>query len=75
MHVGFEMLSRGIFIDRKQNRKRHKFVCPIKGSKKFAKEHPYCPWLHPRFVEGTGCYTYLRVDVNESIRAGLDYGS
>jgi hypothetical protein len=73
--AGFEMLSRGIFMDRKQNRKRHKFVCPIKGSKKFAKKHPYCPWLHPRFVEGTGCYTYLRVDVNERIRAGLDYGS
>jgi len=41
--AGFEMLSRGIFINRKQNRKRHKFVCPIKGSKKFAKDHPYCP--------------------------------
>ncbi|MCL4378045.1 MAG: DDE transposase [Actinobacteria bacterium] len=73
--AGFEMLSRGIFIDRKQNRKRHKFVCPIKGSKKFAKDHPYCPWLHPRFVEGSGCYTYLRVDVDESIRAAIDYGS
>ena len=73
--AGFEMLSRGIFMDRTQNRKRHKFVCPIKGSKKFAKDHPYCPWLHPRFVEGTGCYTYLRVDVDESIRANIDYGS
>ena len=73
--AGFEMLSRGIFMDRKQNRKRHKFVCPIKGSKKFAKDHPYCPWLHPRFVEGTGCYTYLRVDVDESIRASIDYKS
>jgi hypothetical protein len=73
--AGFEMLSRGIFMDRSQNRKRHKFVCPIKGSKKFAKDHPYCPWLHPRFVEGTGCYSYLRVDVDESIRAAIDYGS
>jgi hypothetical protein len=73
--AGFEMLSRGIFMDRAQNRKRHKFVCPIKGSKKFAKDHPYCPWLHPSFTEGTGCYTYLRVDVDESVRAGLDYGS
>ena len=69
------MLSRGIFLDRKQNRKRHKFVCPIKGSKKFAKDHPYCPWLHPRFVEGTGCYSYLRVDVDESIRASINYVS
>jgi hypothetical protein len=73
--AGFEMLSRGIFMDRSQNRKRHKFVCPIKGSKKFAKDHPYCPWLHPRFVEGSGCYSYLRVDVDESIRANIDYGS
>jgi len=69
------MLSMGIFIDRAQNRKHHKFVCPIKGSKKFAKDHPYCPWLHPRFVEGTGCYTYLRMDVDESIRTNIDYGS
>ena len=73
--AGFEMLSRGIFWDRKQNRKRHKFVCPIKGSKKFAKDHPYCPWFHPRFVNGTGCYRYLRVDVDETIRAEIDYGS
>ena len=62
-------------MDRKQNRKLHKFVCPIKGSKKFAKDHPYCRWLHPRFVEGSGCYSYLRVDVDESIRAAIDYGS
>ena len=55
--AGFEMLSRGIFWDRKQNRKRHKYVCPIKGSKKFAKDHPYCPWFHPRFVNGSGCYS------------------
>ena len=73
--AGFEMLSRGIFMDRAKNRKRHKFVCPIKGSKKFEKDHPYCPWLHPSFTEGTGCYTYLRVDVNKSIRASIDYGS
>jgi len=73
--AGFEMLSRGVFIDRAQNRKRHKFVCPIKGSKKFAKDHPYCPWLHPSFTEGSGCYRYFRVDVDESIRAAIDYGT
>jgi len=73
--AGFEMLSRGIWWDRKQNRKRHKFVCPIKGSKKFAKDHPYCPWFHPRFINGTGCYRYLRVDVDETIRGSIDYGS
>ncbi len=73
--AGFKMLSRGIWWDRAQNRKRHKFVCPIKGSKKFAKDHPYCPWFHPRFVNGTGCYRYLRVDVDETIRGSIDYGS
>ena len=73
--AGFKMLSRGIWWDKSKNRKRHKFVCPIKGSKKFAKDHPYCPWFHPRFVEGTGCYRYLRIDVDETIRAEIDYGS
>ena len=43
--AGFKIRSRGIFMDRSQNRKRHKFVWPIKGSKKFAKDHPCCPWL------------------------------
>jgi len=73
--AGFEMLSRGIWWDKAKNRKRHKFVCPIKGSKKFAKDHPYCPWFHPLFVNGTGCYRYLRVDVDETIRSNIDYGS
>ena len=54
---------------------RHKLICPIRDSKKFAAQHPYCPWFHPSFVEGTGCYKYFRVDVNESIRANIDYGS
>ncbi|MBA7510853.1 hypothetical protein ES705_02842 [subsurface metagenome] len=71
--AGFEMLSRVIFWDRKQNRKRRKYVCPIKGSKKFTKDHPYCPWFHPRFVEGSGCYRYLRID--SDIRSSIDYGS
>ena len=73
--AGFKMLSRGIWWDRAKNRKRHKFVCPIKGSKKFAKNHPYCPWFHPRFLNGSGCYRYLRIDVDETIRAEIDYGS
>jgi len=71
--AGFDMLSGGIFWDRKQNRKRHKYVYSIKGSKKFAKDHPYCPWFYPRFVNGSGCYRYLRVDVD--IRTSIDYGS
>jgi len=73
--AGFKMISRGIFWDKDKKRKRHKFVCPIKGSKKFAKDHPYCPWFHPSFLEGNGCYRYIRVDVDESIRAAIDYQS
>jgi len=74
--AGFEMLSRGIWWDRKQNRRRHKFVCPIKGPKKFAKDRPYCLWFHPRFLNGSGCYRYLRVlRVDVDIRNSIDYGS
>jgi len=70
--AGFEMLSRGIFKDNKQNRIRHKFICPIRGSKKFAKQHPICPWWHPRFLAGKGCITYLRVDADDSIRRNIN---
>ncbi|RLE15443.1 hypothetical protein DRJ04_00345 [Candidatus Aerophobetes bacterium] len=45
--AGFEMASRGKFYDKKQNRWRHKFICPIRASKKFAKKQPYCPWFQP----------------------------
>ncbi len=34
--AGFEMISRGKYYDKEQNRRRNKFVCPIKESKKFA---------------------------------------
>jgi hypothetical protein len=73
--AGFEMLSRGIFWDRKEKRKRHKFICPIRCSTKFAAQHPYCPWFHPQFIKGSGCYKNIRVDVDESIRQNIDYGS
>jgi len=73
--AGFPMVSRGTFWDRKEKRKRHKFVCPIRGSKKFAKSHPYCPWFHPQFVKGSGCYKNIRIDVDETIRQSIDYGS
>jgi len=73
--AGFEMLSRGTFWDRKENRRRHKFICPIRGSKKFAAQHPYCPWFHPQFIKGSGCYKNIRVDVDETIRQNIDYGS
>jgi hypothetical protein len=70
--AGFEMVSRGIFKDSKQDRIRHKFICPIRGSKKFAKQHPVCPWWHPKFLAGKGCITYLRVDADDSIRKNID---
>ena len=70
--TGFEMVSRGIFKDSKQDRIRHKFICPIRGSKKFAKQHPICPWGHPKFLAGKGCITYLRVNADDSIRKNID---
>jgi hypothetical protein len=73
--AGFQMVSRGIYWDKKENRRRHKFVCPIRGSKRFAQQHPYCPWFHPQFVKGSGCYKNIRVDVDETIRQKIDYGS
>lgn len=54
--AGFQMLNWGTFLDR--GRLRRKFVCPITHSKKFAKEHPSCPWQHPRFLTGKGCNIY-----------------
>jgi hypothetical protein len=69
------MVSRGTFWDRKEKRRRHKFVCPIRGSKKFAASHPYCPWFHPQFVKGSGCYKNIRIDADETIRQSIDYGS
>jgi hypothetical protein len=54
--AGFEMLYWGKF--KEGNRTRVKFVCPIIHSKKFRKEHPFCPWMHPQFVKGTGCFAY-----------------
>jgi len=70
--AGFEMASRGIFKDSKQNRIRHKFICPIRGSRKFAKQHPICPWCHPKFLAGKGCITYLRIDADDSFRKNID---
>jgi len=69
-------MSRGKYHDKEQNRIRHKFVCPIKGSKRLAKKHFFCPWNHPKFFTNRlGCTTNLRVDVDTSIRASIDYGS
>lgn len=75
--AGFEMVSRGKFYDKEQNRMRHKFVCPIKAGKKFARKIGwFCPWNHPKFFSNRyGCTTNLRIDVDTSIRQNIDYGS
>ncbi len=70
--AGFEMLYWGKF--KEGNRTRLKFVCPITHSKKFRKEHPYCPWFHPQFIKGKGCFAYTQT-VDEGIRKKIDYGS
>ena len=75
--AGLEMVSRGKFYDKEQNRMRHKFVCPIKTGKKFARKLGwFCPWNHPKFFSNRyGCTTNLRIDVDTSIRQNIDYGS
>ena len=60
--AGFEMVYWGKFKDR--GKTRLKFVCPITHSKKFRKQHPFCPWFHPRFVKGNGCVAYRRAETH-----------
>jgi hypothetical protein len=69
--AGFEMIYWGKFTDR--GKIRRKFCCPITHSKKFARQHPSCPWNHPAFLRANGCVTYLRGD--RDIRKSIDYGS
>lgn len=70
--AGFEMLYWGKF--KEGNRTRRKFVCPITHSKKFQKEHPSCPWSHPKFLKGKGCTAYTQV-LDEDIRKNINYSS
>jgi len=69
--AGFNMVYCGKFKDR--GKIRLKFACPITHRKKFAKKHPWCPWNHPKFINGNGCYAYRRGD--SDVRANIDYGS
>ena len=68
-----EMLSRGIFYDKKQDRWRHKWVCPLHHSKKYLNQFIVCPVFHPKFFSQKGCYAYKRID--DDIRKQIDYGS
>jgi len=68
-----EMLARGSFYDKKQDRWRRKWVCPLHHSKKYSKEFILCPAFHPKFLSQKGCYVYIRID--QDIRSEIDYGS
>jgi hypothetical protein len=71
--ANLEMLARGTFYDKVQNRWRRKWICPIYHSKKIAQKLFVCPVFHPKFFSQKGCYAYIRVD--DDIRKQIDYGS
>ena len=71
--ANLEMISRGVFYEKKQDRWRHKWVCPLHNSKKYQFQHIVCPVFHPKFFTQKGCYAYKRVD--DDIRKKIDYGS
>ena len=71
--ANLEMLARGTFYDKAQNRWRRKWVCPIHHSKKIAQNFLLCPVFHPKFLSQKGCYAYIRLD--DDIRKKIDYGS
>jgi hypothetical protein len=68
-----EMLHRGSFYDKIQNRWRRKWVCPLHHSNKYAKQFIVCSAFHPKFFSQKGCYVYIRID--QDIRSEIDYGS
>lgn len=68
-----EMLARGSFYEKKQDRWRRKWVCPLHHSKKYARQFILCPAFHPKFFSQKGCYVYVRID--QDIRSEIDYGS
>lgn len=69
--AGLEMIYWGRFSDR--GRIRLKYVCPITHSKRYREKYYFCPWNHPKFTKGKGCYVYLRGD--DTVRNSIDYGS
>jgi len=71
--ASLEMLPRGTFYDKQQNRYRRKWVCPLHHSKKYQYQYIVCPVFHPKFFDQKGCYRLVRID--EDIRTKIDYGS
>lgn len=56
--AGMEMASDGQWFEKTKNTIKHKYKCPIKASKAFAKEYPQgCPVCNPKF-DGYGCTKY-----------------
>ncbi len=66
-----EMTYWGRFCDR--GRVRLKYVCPITHLKSYREKYCFCPWNHPKFTKGKGCYVYVRAD--DTARKSIDYGS
>ena len=69
--AGLEMIYWGRFRDR--GRVRLKYVCPITHLKSYREKYYFCPWNHPKFIKGKGCYVYVRAD--DAVRKSIDYGS
>ena len=49
-----------------------KYVYPITHLKSYRKKYFFCPWNHPKFTQGKGCYVYVRGD--DIVRDSIDYG-
>ncbi|MHA2055667.1 MAG: transposase [Candidatus Hodarchaeales archaeon] len=71
--ASLEMLHRGTFYDKEQDRWRRKWVCPLHHSKKYQYQFILCPVFHPKYFNQKGCYAYIRID--KDIRTQIDYGS
>ena len=71
--ASLEMLHRGTFYDKEQDRWRRKWVCPLHHSKKYQYQFIVCPVFHPKYFNQKGCYAYIRID--KDIRTQIDYGS
>jgi len=69
--ANLEMLSRGTFYDKSQDRWRQKWVCPVYHSKKIQKQYIVCPIFHPKFFSQKGCYAYRRIDDDHQKRNRL----
>jgi len=59
-------------------RKTLKFPQPVTGftypALSWDQEHPFCPWIHPKFVKGTSCFAYTHI-LSGNIHKQTTYGS